>query len=83
MIRIVIIEDERLIAEELQGRLLALSKDAAVVATLGSVQQSIDYFAAGNHPDLVFSDIQLPDGLSFDIFNRTQVHVPVIFHYGI
>jgi len=79
MIRIVIIEDERLIAEELRQWLVTLSKEVEITATLGSVTESIAYFSGNNQPDLIFCDIQLPDGLSFDIFNRTRITTPVIF----
>lgn len=79
MIRIVVIEDERIIAEELRNRLTSLSKDVQIIATLTSVQEGLAYFAGDNQPDLILSDIQLPDGLSFDIFSRLSSQVPVIF----
>ena len=79
MIRIVIIEDERLIAEELGKRLRIVSKEIEIINVLASVQQSIEYFSAGKHPDLIFSDIQLTDGLSFEIFNKTGINIPVVF----
>ena len=79
MIRIVLIEDERLIAEEMRNRLLALSGDIEITATLMSVEESVNYLTRNAHPDLILSDIQLPDGLSFDIFNRISCPVPVIF----
>ena len=69
MIRIVLIEDERLIAEEMRSRLLALSNDIEITATLMTVEESVSYFTRNAHPDLILSDIQLPDGLSFDIFS--------------
>jgi DNA-binding LytR/AlgR family response regulator len=79
MIRIVIIEDERLIAEELGKRLRNVSKEITIEKVLTSVRQGVDYFSAINHPDLIFSDIQLADGLSFEIFNKARVNVPVVF----
>jgi DNA-binding LytR/AlgR family response regulator len=79
MIRIVIIEDERLIAEELRNRLTSISKEVAVTAILSSAMQGIEYFSKEHHTDLILSDIQLPDGLSFDIFNTVDCQVPVIF----
>jgi two-component system, LytTR family, response regulator len=82
MIRIVIIEDERLIAEELQSRLLALSKEVEITATLASAGEGIAYFSHWHNTDLILSDIQLPDGLSFEIFNAVSCNVPVIFITG-
>jgi DNA-binding LytR/AlgR family response regulator len=79
MIRIVLIEDERLIAEELRYRLTALSNDVEIIATLMSVQEGILYFTQHPPPDLILSDIQLADGLSFDIFTKVSCQVPVIF----
>src|SRR6266513_5704642 len=79
MIRAVIIEDEKLIATELRNRLTSLSLPVEVMTILGSVQQSIDYFSRNCHADLIFSDIQLPDGLSFDIFEKTRCDSPVVF----
>jgi DNA-binding LytR/AlgR family response regulator len=79
MIRIVVIEDERIIAEELRNRLTSLSNDVEIIATLMTVQEGLAYFAGDDQPDLIFSDIQLPDGLSFDIFSRQSFQVPVIF----
>ena len=82
MIRIVIIEDERLIAEELRHRLSTLSKEVEITAILATAVQGIDYFSKENHTDLILSDIQLPDGLSFEIFNAVACEVPVIFITG-
>ena len=79
MIRIVIIEDERLIAEELKQRLSVLSNDVSVKTVLSSVRDAISYLSTENEIDLIFSDIQLPDGLSFDIFQEVVCKVPVVF----
>jgi DNA-binding LytR/AlgR family response regulator len=79
MIRILIIEDERLIADELQAMLLRLSDEVVIISALRSVQDAVDYLSHDKSADLIFSDIQLPDGLSFDIFNRVDCTVPVIF----
>jgi len=79
MIRIVIIEDERLIAEELKQRLSVLSNEVNVKTVLSSVRDAISYLSTENEIDLIFSDIQLPDGLSFDIFQEVVCKVPVVF----
>ena len=79
MIRAVIIEDERLIAAELSTRLTSLQSPVEVMAVLGSVKESLDFFSDGCHADLIFSDIQLPDGLSFNIFEKIKCDTPIVF----
>lgn len=82
MIRTILIEDERLIAEEFKRMLLKTSVDTELVATFSSVKESIEYLSANEPPDLIFSDVQLSDGLAFDIFNRVNIASPVIFITG-
>lgn len=82
MVRAVIIEDERLTATELAKKLTSLSVQVEVMAILNSVKESIDYFSDGCHADLIFSDIQLSDGLSFDIFEKIDCDAPVVFVTG-
>jgi len=79
MINAVIIEDERIIAAELQNLLFKVSPEVKVIATLPSIKESLDYFTVNASPDIIFSDVQLPDGLSFEIFNRANVNSPVVF----
>jgi DNA-binding LytR/AlgR family response regulator len=77
--KIVIIEDEILTAEDMADMLTRLNKDIEITATLHSVRDAIGYFMDRPAVDLVFSDIQLGDGLSFEIFRTIRVDVPVIF----
>ncbi|MGC4034870.1 MAG: LytTR family DNA-binding domain-containing protein [Chitinophagaceae bacterium] len=79
MIRVVIIEDERLIAAELQSMLSDLPDEIIVSAILGSVTEAKEYLTGNDGCDLIFSDIQLPDGLSFGIFDSLACNIPVIF----
>lgn len=69
IIKTVIIEDEKPAARKLE-RLLSLFPDLQLVATLNSVEESVAWFESNDHPDLIFSDIVLGDGLSFDIFEK-------------
>lgn len=69
MIKTVIIEDEKPAARKLE-RLLGLFPDLELIATLNSVEEGLYWFGANEHPDLIFSDIVLGDGLSFDIFEK-------------
>lgn len=77
--RIVIIEDEELMAEDLENCILQADPQAHIVAKLASVAEALAFLEENNGFDLVFSDIQLGDGLSFDVFKRMQLKVPVIF----
>jgi len=77
--KIVIIEDEMLVAEDLANTLKQIKPDIEIVAVLGSAAEAIDYFSKNIQPDLIFSDIQLGDGLSFEIFKSVAINVPVIF----
>lgn len=77
--RITIIEDEKLTAEDLAETILKTEPAAQITAILPSVKESIAYFRENEMPDLIFSDIQLGDGLSFDIFREVAIQVPVIF----
>lgn len=69
MIKTVIIEDEKPAARKLE-RLVGLFTDLELVAVLNSVEESMAWFSENPHPDLIFSDIVLGDGLSFDIFEK-------------
>jgi DNA-binding LytR/AlgR family response regulator len=82
MIKTVIIEDEKKIAEEFRALLLRASTETEVLASFSTVRESVAYLSANQAPDLIFSDVQLPDGLSFDIFNQVDVKSPVVFVTG-
>lgn len=77
--KIVIIEDEILTADDLKDAILKVEPDAEIVKVLYSVESAIAYFKSHEMPHLIFSDIQLGDGLSFDIFSEVAISVPVIF----
>lgn len=77
--KVVIIEDERHTAEDLARIIKSAGPDIAVGAILASVKEAVAYFEAEGEPDLIFSDIQLGDGLSFSIFEQVCQHVPVVF----
>ncbi|PSL31971.1 LytR/AlgR family response regulator transcription factor [Chitinophaga ginsengisoli] len=77
--RVVIIEDELLTAEDLKESIQQLDDTVEVVAMLKSVREAVTYFQQNDMPDLIFSDIQLGDGESFDIYRTVEVSAPVIF----
>lgn len=77
--QIVIIEDERLTADDLADTIQQVRPDASIAAILRSVKEAVQYFRSGKTADLIFSDIQLGDGLSFEIFSTVAVTAPVVF----
>lgn len=77
--RVIIIEDEQLTAQRLQGMLSKYDPSIEVMAVLPSVEESVAWFKANSDPDLVFMDIHLEDGQSFSIFEIINLDVPVIF----
>ncbi len=74
---IIIIEDEKPAARLLQRKVEKLGLQ--VNTLLHSVEESIDWFQNNAHPDLIFLDIQLSDGLSFEIFESIDIQSAVIF----
>lgn len=77
--RVVIVEDEQLAAEKLMKLLHAVQSEVTVLAVLESVEDAINWFATNPPPDLVFLDIQLDDGISFEIFDAVGITAPIIF----
>ena len=76
---VVIIEDEIITAEDLGQTIRACHPQTVISKILGTVKESIAWFGGTPEPDLIFSDIQLGDGLSFEIFATVPVNAPVIF----
>ena len=76
---IVIIEDEPLTAEDLTDIIGRIGGDIRILAVLDSAKTAISFFLNRPKVDLVFSDIQLGDGLSFEIFRSARVDAPIIF----
>lgn len=74
---IIIIEDEKPAARLLQRKVEKLG--FAVSQMLHSVEEAINWFANNQHPDLIFLDIQLSDGLSFEIFEQIDIKSTIIF----
>lgn len=73
----IIIEDEKPAARLLQRKLEKLNIKVGVM--LHSVEESLEWFSNNEHPDLIFLDIQLSDGLSFEIFEKMEIKSAVIF----
>ncbi len=77
--RILLIEDESNAARRLKRHINQVLPNAEIIGMLNSVADSIEWFSSQEPPDLVFMDIQLADGPSFDIFDATEVSAPIIF----
>ena len=73
----IIIEDEKPAARLLQRKLQKLNVQVEIM--LHSVQEAIEWFSINEHPDLIFLDIQLSDGLSFELFEKVEIKSAVIF----
>lgn len=77
--KVLIIEDEKLAADHLSGLLLKYDSTIEVLARIDTVKKGIEWFSSQTHPDLAFFDIQLADGISFEIFEKVTVNCPIIF----
>lgn len=86
--KIIILEDESRAANLLERLLAKVAPNMRVIAKLESVRDGLKYLQNNPEPELIFSDIQLADGLSFEIYNQINVRCPIIFttaydHYAI
>ncbi len=77
--KVVIVEDEQLTAERIRTLLHQIDPEVEVMATIDTVKTAVQWFSRHENPDLVLMDIQLADGLSFDIFDLVRIESPVIF----
>lgn len=77
--KVLIVEDEPLAAGHLTKLISEYDPAIEVIKVIDSVKKSIDWFNNHSHPDLLFLDIQLADGLSFDIFKQCEIKTPIIF----
>jgi DNA-binding LytR/AlgR family response regulator len=74
-----IIEDEQLIAEEMKSMIEAVAPDVVLLGVMPSIKSARKWFQANPVPDVLFMDIKLSDGLSFELFEQVQINCPVIF----
>lgn len=77
--QVLIIEDEKLAAERLKNLVSEIEPTAQIIKSIESIKNAVKWLSTNPHPDLIFMDVQLGDGLCFDIFEKTNVDVPVIF----
>jgi DNA-binding LytR/AlgR family response regulator len=77
--KVVLIEDEETASARLKKILYEVDKSIEVVAMLESIEASVSWLQINPMPSLIFADIQLADGPSFEIFRKVKVTAPVIF----
>jgi len=77
--KILIIEDEIRAVSQLQSMLKACDFNFELLDIIDTVEDAVLWFQQNDAPELVFMDIQLADGLSFEIFQKTTVEAPIIF----
>lgn len=79
MVRVIIIEDEESISDLLQLMLVKVRPEWVIEGVFKSVQSSSGWLLRNKHPDLIFMDIQLSDGVCFSIFEKIEIKSMVIF----
>lgn len=77
--KVLIIEDENAAARRLEKLLREVAPETVVLQQLDSVEASVLWLEQNPHPELIFLDIHLADGASFDIFEHIRINCPVIF----
>ncbi|MBX2843825.1 MAG: LytTR family DNA-binding domain-containing protein [Flammeovirgaceae bacterium] len=77
--KVLLIEDEAPAARRLQKLLMEIDPDFEVLDIIDSVEDTVKWLNIHQHPELIFMDIQLADGLSFEIFEQVKITQPVIF----
>jgi len=77
--KVLIVEDEKIAADRLISLLQSITPNLAVLAYLETCEDTVKYLLEKPAPELIFLDIHLADGHSFEIFNQIQVPCPIIF----
>ncbi|HEX2976048.1 MAG TPA: LytTR family DNA-binding domain-containing protein [Bacteroidales bacterium] len=77
--KVLVIENEKPALERIIRLLNSIDSSATVVAVIETVEESVNWFHGNPQPDLILMDIQLDDGLCFEIFENVNIEVPVIF----
>ncbi|WP_424002683.1 LytR/AlgR family response regulator transcription factor [Maribacter sp. IgM3_T14_3] len=77
--KVIIVEDELAASDNLSYLLTRINADIEVIQVLDTVKATVDYFANPHEGVLVFMDIHLADGISFEIFEQVEIDIPIIF----
>jgi len=79
MIKAIVIEDEKPAAANLVKKIGLVDSTILIEATLSTIEESVEWLSTHSLPELIFLDIHLSDGLSFNIFKEIKITTPVIF----
>lgn len=79
MIRVLLIEDEQPAAKRLSKLITEIAPDFEIIQVCDSIESAVSFLKNAAAPDLMFLDIQLGDGISFEIFKQVEISCPVIF----
>lgn len=77
--KVLIIEDEKPASQKIIRLLKEINPHIEIIDVLVSVEQSINWFLKNPEPDLIFMDIQLEDGICFEIFETIHIQTPIVF----
>lgn len=77
--KVVIVEDEFVAAQNLERMIQAVDGNMEILAVLQSVEESVEWFSLNASPDVVFMDIHLADGDVFSVFEEVEILSPIIF----
>lgn len=77
--RTVIVEDEQLAAQKLLRTLEEIVPDIEILGIFSSVEKAVNYLRQASNVELIFMDIQLDDGICFEIFETLELTIPIIF----
>jgi len=77
--RVLILEDENRAVNHLKRLILGIAPEMEICAVFDTVREAVSYLQEEDHPDLIFSDVQLADGISFEIFSKVHIDCPIIF----
>ncbi|WP_339651117.1 LytTR family DNA-binding domain-containing protein [uncultured Maribacter sp.] len=77
--KVIIVEDELAASDNLSYLLAKINPNIEVIAILDTVTATVDYFSKPHNGVLVFMDIHLADGISFEIFDQVEINIPIIF----
>jgi DNA-binding LytR/AlgR family response regulator len=78
-LKVLIVEDEPLAAAQLAVLLSGIRQECEILAICDTIASTVNWIESNDKPDLAFFDIHLGDGLSFEVFNKAEFKVPVIF----
>lgn len=77
--KVLIIEDEALAADRLLKLVTSIDANTESLGKIESIRSAVNWFNTNSKPDLIFMDVQLADGLCFEIFDKVTIDTPVIF----